>query len=246
LLRDILYVTVSLALLLPFAILIEQISPRDRYSLKDRFPAVIFAALWPASLVIVQWPLRLLWGKLGIQPLIDLTSLHLVLLFIVGLLLIDFLRYWEHRFEHRFMWRFHAVHHSPTELHASKVWGHPMQGVAEFAFISVPMSFIDTGVLPLALGLVVAFQNLVIHSPITAHAGPMRAVYVDNRFHRIHHSTDPTHFEKNFGIMFSFWDRLFGTGYYPKEDEWPAVGVQGFPPPKGLIDWLCRPFTARF
>ena len=244
-LRDILWVVVPLVILLPFCILVEQVSPLDRYSLRDRFPAVIFAALWPASLVIVQWPLRELWGEFGIQPLLNLTKLHPALLFVVGLLLIDFLRYWEHRFEHRFMWRFHAVHHSPTELHASKVFGHPLQGVSEFAVISVPMSFIDTGVLPLVLGLFVAFQNLVIHSPLRVHAGGLRMVYVDSRFHRIHHSLDPAHFGKNFGIVFSVWDRIFGTAYFPETEEWPPVGVKGFPPPKGPVDWLLRPFTAR-
>ena len=35
----------------------------------------------------------------------------------------------------------------------------------------------------------------------------------------MHHSTDPKHFDKNFGSGFSFWDRFFGTLYVPGKDE---------------------------
>ena len=37
----------------------------------------------------------------------------------------------------------------------------------------------------------------------------------DNRFHRIHHSIQPQHFDKNFGAGTSLWDQLFGTAYFP-------------------------------
>lgn len=40
-LRDILGVVVPLMILLPFCILVEQVSPLDRYSLRDRITAAI-------------------------------------------------------------------------------------------------------------------------------------------------------------------------------------------------------------
>jgi sterol desaturase/sphingolipid hydroxylase (fatty acid hydroxylase superfamily) len=60
---------------------------------------------------------------------------------------------------------------------------------------------------------------------------------VDNRFHRIHHSVEPKHFEKNFGIMFTVWDQLFRTAYFPRPDEWPKTGVAGIQPPRKLSDY---------
>jgi len=35
----------------------------------------------------------------------------------------------------------------------------------------------------------------------------------------LHHSVDPRHYDKNFGLLFSFWDRFFGTLCVPKPDE---------------------------
>jgi sterol desaturase/sphingolipid hydroxylase (fatty acid hydroxylase superfamily) len=35
----------------------------------------------------------------------------------------------------------------------------------------------------------------------------------------LHHSVDPRHYDKNFGLLFSFWDRLFGTLCVPRPDE---------------------------
>jgi sterol desaturase/sphingolipid hydroxylase (fatty acid hydroxylase superfamily) len=35
----------------------------------------------------------------------------------------------------------------------------------------------------------------------------------------LHHSIDPRHYDKNFGLLFSFWDRIFGTQFVPDPEE---------------------------
>jgi sterol desaturase/sphingolipid hydroxylase (fatty acid hydroxylase superfamily) len=45
--------------------------------------------------------------------------------------------------------------------------------------------------------------------------------------HRIHHSLEPQHFDKNFAFVFPLWDVLFGTYCPPKRNEFPATGVEG-------------------
>ena len=81
-----------------------------------------------------------------------------------------------------------------------------------------------------------------IHSPVDVHFGPLRKVLVDNRFHRIHHSIEPRHFGKNFGVTFSIWDRIFGTAYDPEPGEWPEVGLANVEPPRSVRDYLLLPF----
>jgi sterol desaturase/sphingolipid hydroxylase (fatty acid hydroxylase superfamily) len=45
--------------------------------------------------------------------------------------------------------------------------------------------------------------------------------------HQIHHSTNPKHFDRNFGGAFAFWDWLFGTLYVPVRDrEVHEVGLK--------------------
>jgi hypothetical protein len=38
------------------------------------------------------------------------------------------------------------------------------------------------------------------------------------------------------------WDDLFGTAYFPRADEWPAVGLSDVAEPKTIADYLLMPF----
>ena len=91
------------------------------------------------------------------------------------------------------------------------------------------------------VGLLVMLLSYLIHPPIDVHFGPLRKLLVDNRFHRIHHSIEPRHFDRSFGICFSFWDRLLGMADDPAPDEWPEVGVSDAPAPRDLKDFLLMP-----
>ena len=44
-------------------------------------------------------------------------------------------------------------------------------------------------------------------------------------YHQQHHSTDPRHFDKNFGLMLSVWDRMFGTLHAPEPNESFSFGL---------------------
>lgn len=238
------WAVVPVAIWLPVCVLLETLVPRTRYSLRHRFPGAFYVMLLPAALVLVAKPLRLLWDTIGLGPLFSVAHLPPVIQFIFLLILFDFLRYWEHRFEHRFWWPVHAVHHAPTELHAANAYAHPLQGVPEFFLVSVPFSLVGgVGLEMMAiLAVAVAFQNLAIHSPIRLHMGRFRLLCVDSPFHRIHHSVEPRHWNRNFGLVFSFWDRLFGTAYMPGKDEWPETGVPGVTPTLRLGGYLAQPF----
>jgi sterol desaturase/sphingolipid hydroxylase (fatty acid hydroxylase superfamily) len=44
--------------------------------------------------------------------------------------------------------------------------------------------------------------------------------------HRIHHSPEPRETNSNFGAVFSFWDRLFGTYVPPDPARAPTYGLR--------------------
>jgi sterol desaturase/sphingolipid hydroxylase (fatty acid hydroxylase superfamily) len=230
------------AIALVFCTVTELVSPKDRYSLRQRLPGAIYVVLLPAALVLLSVPLHYLWSFVGVQPLIHLGGFPPLVQFFLALLLLDFLRYWEHRFEHRFWWPVHSVHHSIKELNAANSYGHPLQAIPEFFIVVLPLSLVDRG--DTALIYAAAFmgcQNLLIHAPLRVHAGPLRAVYVDSRFHRIHHSLQTEHIDHNFALLFPFIDRIFGTAYMPQNEEWPATGVGGVEPARKPLDYLFRP-----
>lgn len=245
------YSVVQMAFLLGACIAIEQIATLERYSWRDRVPGILMQLGGTCFGFFLMYPLNLLWRH--VEPAIviplwtwlqPLGMAGYALQFLTLIVVADFLAYWRHRAEHsRWWWPVHKVHHAPTELHAANDIGHPIQGFFSFLFITAPMSLIqiDGPATPVALGMLVTFLTYYIHSPIDAHFGSLRWLVVDNRFHRIHHSLEPRHFDKNFGICFSIWDRIFGTAYYPGKEEWPAVGVAGVRAPRTLRDYLMLP-----
>jgi sterol desaturase/sphingolipid hydroxylase (fatty acid hydroxylase superfamily) len=231
---------------------VEQVAVIERYPLKARIPGALMNLAGTVGTFAVMWPIHRLWvwidpSAILIIPLWQwlqpMGALGTALQFLLLVMIADLLAYCRHRAEHRWFWPVHAVHHSPHELHAANDLGHPVQVLFSVIFISLPMSLIqiDGPGTPFVVGWVVGLLSYYIHSPIDVHFGPLRKVLVDNRFHRIHHSLEPKHFDKNFGICFSLWDRMFGTAYDPEPGEWPAVGVAGVKPPRTLTEYLMLP-----
>lgn len=146
----------------------------------------------------------------------------------------DFFRYWLHRAQHRFaiLWRFHAVHHGPRDLDVLHNINHPVDLLGNVFCIVLPMSFLigmDGGAL---WGLAVLFtiQGHIHHMNVPMHYGPLRHLFVDNRFHFVHHSADPRDFDTNFAAIFPVLDRLFGTYREPPPGPLPTTGLPGEPP----------------
>ena len=46
-------------------------------------------------------------------------------------------------------------------------------------------------------------------------------------YHQLHHSTDPKHYDRNFGLMLAVWDRMFGTLARPGRGESFTFGLPG-------------------
>jgi sterol desaturase/sphingolipid hydroxylase (fatty acid hydroxylase superfamily) len=61
--------------------------------------------------------------------------------------------------------------------------------------------------------------------------------------HRIHHSKQPEHTDKNFAATFTLWDVLFGTYYQPGKAEYPATGLSSGERVTTTKQALLLPFT---
>jgi sterol desaturase/sphingolipid hydroxylase (fatty acid hydroxylase superfamily) len=113
--------------------------------------------------------------------------------------------------------------------------------------IAIPVSLVtvDYGPTVPVIALLTWLQVVFLHSPTTISFGALRVILADNRFHRIHHSLERQHFDKNFSNIFSFWDRLFGTAYFPQKGEWPAVGLAEIAQPANVREWFDLPLRYR-
>ncbi|MEA3013743.1 MAG: hypothetical protein QOD42_2288 [Sphingomonadales bacterium] len=205
----------------------------------------------PLSAVLLAG-LASLWQALGLRPLLSLPAfqsfawigpLAAVIAVLAAAIVNDFFFYWAHRFQHRFLWRYHAVHHSIREMNAVNSYHHASEAIVSLLLYTVPTSLIvaDLGPgLPFA-SFAIWLHIVWIHSPTRANFGPLRALFVDNRFHRLHHSLEERHFDRNFGAFTTLWDRLFGTACFPARDDWPAVGLAGIDEPRNVREWIDLP-----
>jgi len=229
---------------------VELMFPREQQSLRQRLTGFgIWALYVPVSLVIFKL-LHGFWLSIGIRPLITVQmsfgwagTAAIVVAPITAALIYDFFFYWFHRAQHAFAWRFHAVHHSIRELNAANSYHHASEPVFQAIFLLLPASLIvaDTGPAVPAMLIILQLHASFIHSPTSLNLGWLRVFFCDNRFHRIHHSLEEKHFDKNFGAFTTLWDRLFGTAWFPQADEWPATGLAEVDQPRSLRTWIDLP-----
>ena len=240
-----------LALLTAF----ELANPQGEQKAATRLRGIAFWALFIPVATMLNLLLAQAWAALGIRPLLGLPLFQpaaflgpfaMLAAVMVAAVVKDFFFYWCHRIQHRFLWRWHAVHHSIRDLNAVNSYHHPSEALMSLVMYSVPTSLIvpDAAAAVPMIGLVMWLHIVWIHSPTRAHFGPLRAWFVDNRYHRIHHSLEERHFDRNFGAFTTLWDRLFGTHYAPADDEWPDVGLAGVDEPQGVRDWLAQPLRS--
>lgn len=243
-----------------FLCILELVLPRSEISLVSRARAAIFWAVYivitSCAFVISGRVLR----NLNIVPLfaIDLsqwTSASNILIqltfgtmaWIIVTQVTGFFYYWFHRAQHKskLLWRFHSVHHSIEEMSALNSNHHFSEEILRIPFIAVPASFLvhfEQPSMPLLWMTLLAAQGMWEHSTTRLNFGWFRYVVPDNVFHRIHHSREKKHFDKNFGSGSALWDIVFGTVYYPEKNEWPDVGLSFQKEPKTVNEFLFRPF----
>jgi sterol desaturase/sphingolipid hydroxylase (fatty acid hydroxylase superfamily) len=154
----------------------------------------------------------------------------------------DFFYYWLHRAQHAipFLWRFHAVHHSARELGAGAGFHHFAEEPLRILFVSAPLALFVNGMGWAAI--ILAAQGVYLHSTTRLHLGRFAWIVADNRVHRVHHSTEARHLNKNFGAFTLLWDRLFGTDYFP-HDEWPDIGLSDRREPRTFRAYVLAPFA---
>lgn len=173
-------------------------------------------------------------------------SLPYVVQFLLCAVVADLAEYAMHRLFHRtrWLWRFHAVHHSSTSmdwLAGSRL--HVVDVVLTRGMTFVPLHLLgfDTG--PLYAYLVfVSMHAVFIHANVSWQFPRwVEALVVTPRFHHWHHAIERAAWDKNFAVHFPWIDRLFGTWYGPP-GQWPSgYGIEGDPVPDGFGRQLIYP-----
>ncbi len=171
--------------------------------------------------------------------------MHLALFSIYAMLVWDFFATYAHYLKHKIpvLWELHKVHHCAEVLTPlTALRRHPLEIVVTAligggaAALSVIFWVLIFGAPGTALELVGISAGVYLwrllgynirHSHIWISYGPFwNNILMSPAHHQLHHSRDPRHYDCNFGHIFPFWDRLFGTLYQPIDGEKFEFGIE--------------------
>jgi sterol desaturase/sphingolipid hydroxylase (fatty acid hydroxylase superfamily) len=168
----------------------------------------------------------------------------LVLFTLSMLVAYDLSYYLYHLLQHKIpmLWELHKVHHSAEVMvGVTRERVHPLDeimnrwwdGLIPGLMYGVWLFFLHDPVEVTVFGLNVYFlrntifmMDFVRHTHLRLSYGRwLNELFLCPHYHQLHHSLARAHWDKNFGLMFSFWDRLFGTLSIPEQDEVFAFGL---------------------
>ena len=169
-------------------------------------------------------------------------GLEAILATVVTMLSIDFSSYWAHRAMHYvpFLWNVHSIHHSARHLTPLTTYRqHPIEplflnacrgfaagiGLAFFHAVFFNATPVLT-VYGMGAGFFIYMFTTNLHHCAVPVRYPrsLRNLVVSPHIHQVHHSSDARHHGRNFGVVFSIWDRIYGTYL----DHEPGLGELSF------------------
>ena len=172
---------------------------------------------------------------------------------LVGVFGLDLVSYFWHRANHRvsFLWRFHQAHHSdPDYTVTTALRFHPGE-----LLLALPLRLVMVAALGLPVMAVIVFEVIFAFSNFFEHGNiniPHRVeralgrVVVTPALHRRHHSRELRLLDTNYGTIFSFWDRLFGSYGSNRSEVRVETGLPGLEDTIRAVDILALPVRGVF
>jgi sterol desaturase/sphingolipid hydroxylase (fatty acid hydroxylase superfamily) len=212
---------------LAIALLLQKVSPHSRTGGSLR----VNGGLWVVNVVVTGTICGACvcaaaeWVAARNAGVIHWLSVPLWISIPASVLFLDFVSYGWHRANHvlPFLWRWHRVHHSdPSFTVSTSLRFHPGELV-----LSLPLRILAVVLLGAPVVAVVVFEvaftlaNSIVHGDIDLPQGADQVasrLFVTPALHRWHHTVVVPDRDRNFGTIFSIWDRLFGS-YSPSDSR---------------------------
>jgi sterol desaturase/sphingolipid hydroxylase (fatty acid hydroxylase superfamily) len=143
----------------------------------------------------------------------------------LALTIVFFFDYWDHRLAHtwEWRWRFHAIHHSSTEMDwLASVRNHPLDPILRRTITFMPVLMLNFPVLQTLIPVFAAANLQGIFEHVNARItfpSIINRLLATPQFHHWHHALEPK--DKNFGAISPIMDLIFDTYYVPKK-QWPS------------------------
>jgi sterol desaturase/sphingolipid hydroxylase (fatty acid hydroxylase superfamily) len=148
------------------------------------------------------------------------------LTFLIAFIALDFSGYWVHRINHEYniFWNNHIIHHSSEEFNLACALRQSISSfVRIFTVFLLPAALLGVPTEVIAVvGPIHLFAQFWYHTQHIRRMGWLEYIIVTPAHHRVHHAINPIYLDKNYGQIFIFWDKLFGT-FQEELADVPAV-----------------------
>lgn len=240
------------AVALAVVAILEQVQPYERAWLRDQGDTVVDVLHGTVSLVLIFASAEIATFSrtwLAVSTAWPAWWPAWTSVLAVGAIL-DFGLWAMHRASHRvqFLWRLHALHHSPDRLYwLNGERRHPLSalvlaapGITVAVLLGAPPDAIGTWMAIVSVHL--AFQ----HANLDFSVGPLRGILCVAEVHRWHHKRDYEDAQVNFGEFWALWDRLAGSFHYEQDGVRAGdVGLRLERIPRNYLDQLAWPFRSQ-
>lgn len=223
-------------LFVAFAFTLERVIPAERRQ-RALSRGLIQDLLWFGMYMTIGAGAFTLWGTilnrfyddhLGFLTIGAMQSWPVAAQILAYVLVLDLLVWATHLAFHKvpLLWYFHLVHHSQKEM---SFFNEDRDHVVEKA-INFTVRFFPLTMMGLAYptnvyaGMLITWYTWLCHGNIRTNFGPLKYILVTPQSHRVHHSIELPHWDRNFAAYFTLWDRVFGT-FHARYDEYPPTGI---------------------
>jgi sterol desaturase/sphingolipid hydroxylase (fatty acid hydroxylase superfamily) len=143
------------------------------------------------------------------------SMLGLVAAAVFAMVVKEFIYYWIHRFQHRYMlmWRMHATHHHIEKMSAARAdRTHPTEFLLLTIGSVITLAFFQASPEVIAVYVSMTLTNAYFcHANLPVRSGIYGWLFTTAEYHHLHHSLNREESDTNFGCTIILWDRVFGT-----------------------------------
>lgn len=145
---------------------------------------------------------------------------------VILLLVTDLVWYWYHRLGHEInlFWAAHIVHHHSEEFNYSvSARITTIQSIVRNLFWALLPLVGFHPAMVMTILVVHGTYSFFTHTQMIRKLGWLEHILITPSHHRVHHASNEKYLNKNYGDLFVFWDKLFGT--FQREEEEPIYGL---------------------
>ncbi|MBN8702925.1 MAG: sterol desaturase family protein [Bacteroidetes bacterium] len=212
------------AILIGLEIILSNIHHKKFYSTKGVLANVYLSALNMGLDIIMRGVCLVILDFFYTFHFVEITSTfwYWLVLFITE----DFLYYLLHYVDHycRLFWAVHVTHHSSEEFNLTVGFRSSVfQPMYRFVYF-IPLSLLGfKGIDIMLMYASTQIYGILIHTQFVGKLGFLEWFMATPSHHRVHHGINVKYLDKNMGMVFIIWDKLFGT--FQREEETVKYGL---------------------